>query len=186
VEFFTAVFAVAIMILLNERGVVLSHWEKIGFFMAMLFFIPMALIDFKHGIIPNGLVLFTMFLGFGISFFPGGLSPLQSLAGMLSGAGILLALGLLTKILFRKKEMGLGMGDIKLLAALGLFGGPIHPILTMFLGAFSCMFYAIFLLFRGQNLEGLKIPFGPFLALGFLIEFYFRERILSFMTLFYL
>ena len=60
---------------------------------------------------------------------------------------------------------GFGMGDVKLLGAMGLFLGP-YVLLSLLVGS---LFGAIVgIVTAGRSEEGLaaKIPFGPFLALG--------------------
>ena len=78
---------------------------------------------------------------------------------------------------------GMGGGDIKLLAVIGIFIGPIGALITLFIAAFLGLFYAIF---SGAALKkGTKIPFGPFLAIGaWLTYFYFSNQLLALIQLF--
>lgn len=57
---------------------------------------------------------------------------------------------------------GFGMGDVKLLAALGVFLG-LYGLLVYFVGS---LFAVVFGLARGGRDGGFKFPFGPFLAIG--------------------
>lgn len=59
---------------------------------------------------------------------------------------------------------GLGMGDVKLLAVLGLFLGP-YVIICIFLGSLLGMVAGL-LAARGRSAADTKIPFGPWLAAG--------------------
>jgi leader peptidase (prepilin peptidase)/N-methyltransferase len=62
---------------------------------------------------------------------------------------------------------GVGLGDAKLLAAMGGWLGYQSIFPTIFLGAFSGSFVGLlFMLFTGQRSLQLKLPFGPFLVLG--------------------
>jgi len=62
---------------------------------------------------------------------------------------------------------GFGMGDVKLLGALGIFLGP-YVLLTFFLASLlGALGGAI--LGRGRELSERRIPFGPWLALGAVI-----------------
>lgn len=78
---------------------------------------------------------------------------------------------------------GMGGGDIKLLAVIGIFIGPLGALITLFLAAFLGLFYAIF---SGAALKkGTKIPFGPFLAIGgWLTYFYFSNQLLALIQIF--
>lgn len=75
---------------------------------------------------------------------------------------------------------GMGGGDIKLLAVIGVFIGPMGALITLFLAALIGLLYAIF---SGAALKkGTKIPFGPFLAIGAgLTYFYFSNQLFALM-----
>jgi leader peptidase (prepilin peptidase)/N-methyltransferase len=96
---------------------------------------------------------------------------LESLSGFLIGGGILylVAWGYL---LVAKKD-GLGGGDIKFLAAVGAFLGVKGALITLIAASMGGSLIGLFLIgFRGKK-TGTAIPFGPFLALGALIAFFF-------------
>jgi leader peptidase (prepilin peptidase) / N-methyltransferase len=68
-------------------------------------------------------------------------------------------------IRFRKK-VGLGVGDIKLLAMVGAFFGPEAAIYTIFVGSlFGSIFGVAIIVMQGQKVSH-PIPFGPYLAVG--------------------
>lgn len=99
---------------------------------------------------------------------------LNHFAAALAGAAIFGFLILITR------GRGMGMGDIKLAAPLGLvFGWPD----IIFVAAFSFIIGSIAgafqIVFRGMNLKS-AIPFGPFLALGATTVFFRGEEILRF------
>jgi len=83
--------------------------------------------------------------------------------GVLLGGGLSLGVALLYERV--RGRSGFGMGDVKLLAAMGLYLGP-FVLLALFFGSMGGAAYGI-LASRGKS-EGLaaKFPFGPFLALG--------------------
>lgn len=90
-------------------------------------------------------------------------SPLASAAsGVLLGAG--LSGGVAAVYAAIRGKGGLGMGDVKLLAVLGIFLGP-YVLLSLFVAS---VFGAVFgiVASRGGGLSDVKIPFGPWLALG--------------------
>ncbi len=84
--------------------------------------------------------------------------------------GIIVGFGIMFLLAYFSKG-GMGGGDIKLLAVIGIFIGPLGALITLFLAAFLGLFYAIF---SGTALKkGTKIPFGPFLAIGAWITYFY-------------
>jgi leader peptidase (prepilin peptidase) / N-methyltransferase len=92
---------------------------------------------------------------------------LRSFIGLLFGGGLLLAIALLGSWLLRKEAMG--MGDVKLMATMGAFLGWKAPLFIIALSSLLGSIIGISLMIRKQKRWGLKMPFGPFLALAALI-----------------
>ncbi len=88
-----------------------------------------------------------------------------ALLGALLGAAI--SGGLASVYGLVRGRHGLGMGDVKLLAVLGLFLGP-YVIMCMFLGSLLGVVAGI-VAARGRSSADTKIPFGPWLAAGGLL-----------------
>ena len=64
---------------------------------------------------------------------------------------------------------GIGAGDIKLISTLGLIGGVYTLGGTLIFAAVGCSAAALYLLiFKKKNLKS-SLPFGPFIAVGYLI-----------------
>lgn len=90
-------------------------------------------------------------------------SPLAvSALGVLIGGGVPAAIAALYSAV--RGRSGLGMGDVKLLGALGFFLGP-YVLLVLFVGSVLGMVGGL-VAARGGKLSEKKIPFGPWLALG--------------------
>ena len=88
----------------------------------------MAAADIKYRIVPDQLVLLLVVCGLGfIPFHSSG--PFGGLWGALVGFGVMLFIGVLGKLIYRKES--LGGGDIKLFGALGLACG-VEGILVIF------------------------------------------------------
>jgi prepilin peptidase CpaA len=85
-----------------------------------------AVVDYRTKKIPNWLTVPTAILGLAYnSLAPGGLGPVAALAGFAIGFGLLLLPWILG---------GGGMGDVKMLAALGAWLGPLLILITFGLG----------------------------------------------------
>jgi leader peptidase (prepilin peptidase) / N-methyltransferase len=120
-------------------------------------------IDLEHQLLPNAITLPGIVVGFAFSLAtePGWLS---SLIGIGVGGGILYALA---EAYYRiRREEGLGMGDVKMLAMIGAFLGWKLTLVSLMMASFagSVIGGALILARRG----GMKtaLPFGTFLAVG--------------------
>ncbi len=79
------------------------------------------------------------------------------------------------------KKAGFGMGDIKLLACLGLFFGLKGIIVVMLLSVgISAIFSVIFLIYKAiKKIKGEYIPFGPFIVISsFIVYIVSYEKII--------
>ena len=95
--------------------------------------------------------------------------------GAALGAGILLAVWI-AWYLWRHEE-GMGLGDVKMLAAIGAFLGWKGVLVALFLGALSGAVVGLTLMaFRGLDFKA-KLPFGVFLALGGVIALFAGEAL---------
>lgn len=137
------------------------------------FLVPISLIDLDHKLIPNRLTLPAAVLAIvlGTALDPSG-EPERLIAGAIAGA----VLGL-PSLLHPK---GIGMGDAKLVAVLGLFlGASVAP---AFLVAFLVGTVAgVAIMMRKGVSQGRKttIPFGPFLALGGIVGLLVGNELVS-------
>lgn len=136
--------------------------------------ILLAVIDFRRGIIPDWLNLVVAILGVVRAAVIGGWPVAAELVaeGVLIGAVI----WLLRWLYFRlRKVQGLGLGDVKLLAAsaiwIGLDGVPVQ----LLVAAGSALAVALVLRLVGaQMTRHTALPFGPFLALGLLVALFLQ------------
>jgi len=86
-----------------------------------------------------------------------------SLVGAALGAGVSLLIALGYQGV--RKQQGFGMGDVKLLAAMGVYLGP-YVLMAFFGGAILGALWGVVGMVRGGGGMRTKFPFGPFLALG--------------------
>ena len=126
-------------------------------------------IDLKHFIIPDSLNFILIFVGIAkvfdptlqFSFLP---NIQQSLLGGLTGYGIIyLLIYFYYKI---KKIEAMGLGDAKLLAALGCWFGWQSIFFILFFASVIALLLILPSLLRQTRTLKSKIPFGPYLLLG--------------------
>ena len=146
-----------------------------------LSFLIIFFIDFKHYIIPNVLTFSMMFLGFIKSFIPN-LNPIfpnyiNSLIGGLFGYGIIWSIIFFYKQV-RKKE-GMGLGDAKLLSAIGFWFGWFSIPFVIFLSSLIALLSVAPSLINKSKKFSSQIPFGPYIILGTLIYLIFESNIRS-------
>lgn len=137
--------------------------------------IALAAIDVEHMILPDRLTLPGILVGVAVQPFvrwagTGWYGIVGAVAGALLGAGILLA-AYLAWWLWRREE-GLGLGDVKMLAMVGAFLGWRGVVVTLFVGATSGAIFGLSLMALGRSGLRSKIPFGAFLSAGGLVALF--------------
>lgn len=122
--------------------------------------VPVALIDLEHRIIPNRITApaALVAIAVGLATKPAGV-PEQLIAGA-AASGFLLAFAL-------AYPRGMGMGDVKLAAVLGLFLGRSVGV-ALLVGVLTATVVGAAIMARVGISAGRKtaVPFGPFLAFG--------------------
>ncbi len=139
--------------------------------------IPVAFIDAEQSIIPNGLMLFGLAAGLVCLAFLHPESWRSSLTGALMAAGLLFLVDVLSRLLLRKE--GMGGGDVKLMAVVGLFLGLRLVMLALLLAVVAGGLVGAGLLLSKKVKPGGYFPFGPFLAVGSFVTLLFGEEILA-------
>jgi leader peptidase (prepilin peptidase)/N-methyltransferase len=133
-------------------------------FLALL--VAITFIDLRHRIIPDELSLGGLVLGLATSWWSPEPGLLQSAFGAALGFAIFFAFAWGYQAL--AKRSGLGGGDIKLLAMLGAFLGPMGVVTTIVLSSVigSVAGLAWAMAARKRDFMSFAIPYGPFLVLG--------------------
>ena len=144
-----------------------------------LSFLIIFFIDFKHYIIPNVITFSMMSLGFIKSFVPD-LHPifpnyLNSLIGGIFGYGIIWSIIFFYKQV-RKKE-GMGLGDAKLLSAIGFWFGWFSIPCVIFLSSIIALLSVAPSLINKSRKFSSQIPFGPYIIVATLIYLTFESKI---------
>jgi prepilin signal peptidase PulO-like enzyme (type II secretory pathway) len=149
------------------------------------------LIDAKHYVIPNGLNLSILVFGVmwvalgavnglfsGVSrgSFLGNygmLIPSPANAWWAHGLGLVVGAGFFFLLVLLTLGKAMGMGDVKLMAGLGiLFGWPdILPVmlLSFVIGAL----FSLWLMVGSRKKMSDMVPFGPFIVVAFALVFFF-------------
>jgi leader peptidase (prepilin peptidase)/N-methyltransferase len=128
--------------------------------------IVLFVIDLQHRILPNIITLPGIIVGFVFSLF---LPPgwFESLVGIVAGGGVLL---LMAEMYYRlRKEEGLGMGDVKMLAMIGAFLGWKLMLVTLVLSSFLGSLIGIGMIVLKKGDMKYALPFGTFLAIGAIV-----------------
>jgi leader peptidase (prepilin peptidase)/N-methyltransferase len=139
-------------------------------------------IDLEHQILPNSITLPGIVVGFAFALLgPPGWRA--SLAGIVLGGGVLYAVA--AGYYLVRREEGLGMGDVKMLAMIGAFLGWKAVLLTLVLASFSGALIGVTLILVQRGTMKYALPFGTFLALGALVAMLAGQPIIDWYAGFY-
>lgn len=97
-------------------------------------------------------------------------------------SGILMAIIISTffmSLIIITKGKGMGGGDVKLGAFMGLMLGFPQALVALVLSFLGGAVFSIFLIISGKKHFGQTIPFGPFLVLGSLLVLFWGKQILN-------
>lgn len=144
-----------------------------GFIAALL---VITFIDIDYHIIPDVISLPGILLGFAASFFIPTLSWMDSLIGILAGGGSLYTVAWVYERITGKE--GMGGGDIKLLAMIGAFIGWKGVLLTIFMASAIGTLVGLIAMLKEKKDMKMRIPFGPFLAIGAVICIFFGNELI--------
>lgn len=139
--------------------------------------------DYDHQILPDAVTLTGLGVGLAISpvnpFLGDGSLRRAGLAaaGAALGAGVLWAIGEIYSRLRGVEAMGLG--DVKMMAMVGAFGGPVAVLFTLFAASLvGAVFGLAMIPLRGKSLSD-ALPFGCFLAPSALAALLVGRRVLE-------
>lgn len=142
-------------------------------FVLMSCLILISLIDYKTQIIPDGLVCVIAVSGALYNL----LYAQQSISDMLLGGAVGFAVMLL---IFFISRGGMGGGDVKLSAAVGLWLGVEGTLLFLLLAFITGGVISLLLLVSGVKSKGDAIPFGPFLCLAAFVTVLYQPFLFNF------
>lgn len=150
-------------------------WQAAAMLLLTWGLLAMSVIDIDHQLLPDSLVLPSLWLGLILNSFGLFASLADALWGAVFGYLGLWSVYWLFKLITGKE--GMGYGDFKLLALLGAWGGwqvlPLTILLSSLVGAVLGS-----LMLRLQKADsGSAIPFGPYLAIAGWVALLWGEQI---------
>lgn len=171
-------FALLSLLIYGKFGLEITfvYYIVIGFLLTALL-----VIDILDGILPNGLIVITMFIWL--------LQMIGSKANYFDWTNVvfaaLLGFGFFTAIWLITLGKGMGVGDIKLALLLGLLAGIPNIYYIIFFSFILGALYVLPLLLLGKSKWKSPIAFGPFMILSyFLMLFAGNEIQLLFLKIF--
>lgn len=166
----TAVGYIALVYKFGIQKDILQNLDLIKYILLLPMLECAFVVDLKEQIIPNRLNLLMFEIGLVILFLHGFTNiniSLNMLLGMVAGAGIFMFITLLGGLIAGKEAMG--MGDVKLMGALGLYFGLqniiVVSVLSFLIGAIVSIIYMLI----KRKTANTYIPFGPFIVISSII-----------------
>ena len=157
----------------------IKNLDLIKYLILIPMLLSVAVIDYKLQIIPNRLNLTMFEIGLIFAFlhsFTDVAITINMLLGMLVGGGIFLLITLLGGLVYGKEAMGLG--DVKLMGALGLYFGLTNIIIVSLLSfLIGAVLSILLLVFKIKKMDE-YIPFGPFIVIGAFITIFIPYSII--------
>ncbi|MDP1538755.1 MAG: prepilin peptidase [bacterium] len=189
-------FYQVIQLILRGEQMIWYYWLTLIWVLIFLLFLLLSIIDLRHSIIPNSINSSLAILGLILIIFNGYYDKFDALKGSFLGYysaifglreniwlnhlfAALLGMVIFGLIIFLSRGRAMGLGDLKLVGALGLiFGWP--DILMVLLLAFiiGALVSIVFMIAKKKKMKDM-IPFGPFLVIGSSLTFLFGYQIID-------
>ena len=176
---------------LLSGAVVLGAWSLYGFAPAFpisavfaLAMIVLFFTDYDHQLLPDAITLTGLVAGLAVAWFnpflhgEGWESVWSAVSGAGLGAGLLWGFGAAYEKIRGVEAMGLG--DVKMMAMVGAFAGPVGVLFTIFGASVVGAFFGLAMIpLRGRSLQD-TLPFGCFLAPAALLALFFARQVAEF------
>lgn len=175
----TATIYVGLLYRFGIKETIIANLDLIKYLILTPMLLSVFVIDYKLKIIPNRLNLTMFEIGLIFAFLYG-LSDvaisINMLLGMLAGAGMFLTITLLGGLVYGKEAMGLG--DVKLMGALGLYFGLSNIVVIALVSFLIGAILSIVLIVTKIKDASEYIPFGPFIVMATFISIFIPFEVL--------
>ncbi|AUW58692.1 prepilin peptidase [Sphingobium sp. SCG-1] len=140
-------------------------WEGVGWAALGWGLLTLAVLDWRHFWLPDAITLPLVFLGMTLGVWTTDVTLMDRVIGAVTGYGALLTIALGYRA-WRGRE-GLGLGDAKLLAAIGAwFGWQALPFVLL-IASVVALLVVLFSTARGEQLSATtQVPLGTFLCIA--------------------
>lgn len=139
--------------------------------------IVITFIDIDHKIIPDVISIPSIMIAPGMAFVVQHITIQASIIGILAGGGVLWAVARGYELI--RKQEGMGLGDVKMLAMIGGFQGWEAVVFTLMVGSLIGTVVGIGAIIARRGKLDMEIPFGPFLAAGSLLYLFDGPHLIS-------
>jgi Flp pilus assembly protein protease CpaA len=156
--------------LLYDRYGLTGHMLLLSVYMAIL--ILVTVIDLEHRLVLNRVILPAIALALIAGLFTPGLSMPQVLVGGLIGFGVFYLIALVY-------PGGMGAGDVKLAAFIGLITGFPDVVLAIVVTIFAGGLISLLLVVTRVRTIRDYIPYGPFLVIGGVFALFWGQPIMD-------
>ena len=163
--FYPLIECAAVLVALSAAAV-LSGWLLYMSVILGWALLTLAVIDFRHLILPDGLTLPLIPAGLGVAYL---IAPEQMQTHVIGmAAGLLVFLTIAWTYRSLRGRDGLGVGDAKLLSGAGAWlGWPALPGVVLLASVTALCLALLQILTRDKMAVTSELPFGPHLALAF-------------------
>ena len=169
----TSIIYIGILYKFGLQKTFVENLDLIKYTILTPMLLSVVVIDYKLQIIPNRLNLTIFEIGLVFAFlhsFSDVAVSINMLLGMLAGGGIFLAITLLGGLVYGKEAMGLG--DVKLMGALGLYFGLANIVIVSLISfLIGAVLSILLIVFKIKKMDE-YIPFGPFIVIGAFITIF--------------
>ena len=174
IELATGLLFVSLLIYNGSEG--LQGW--VGLILlcgATIFLVSAYIYDAKHMLLPDIFSVPAIFLGliyFGLNIFWQGYNALIPQA-----IGLAVVVLFFGGIWYLSKGKWLGSGDIRIAVVMGLFLAPKQLAVAVFVAYLLGAIYGVFIILSSKTRKGHRVPFGPFLIIGFYFGLFYGQEL---------
>jgi len=153
--------------------------QTLIYLLLVLAMVAVAIIDAEYMEIPDEISLGGAAVGIILSFVPDGVTPLEALIGAAAGSA---CLGLIRWVHMKIRGIeGMGLGDVKLTAAIGAFmGWHSLPVIFLLSTIPGLLIGGLWIALQRKDART-PLPFGTFLAIGVIVYVFIEPWWISYL-----